>query len=39
MAIEKVGVAGRGLMGSGIAQAGRGLCDYSDPKNPKPIEL
>jgi len=27
MAIEKVGVAGCGF------------CDYSDPKNPKPIEL
>ncbi len=43
MALEKVGVAGCGLMGSGIAQmvaqAGRGFYDYSDPKNLKPIEL
>ena len=43
MAIEKFGVAGCGLIGSGIAQvvaqAGRGFYDYSDPKNPKPIEL
>jgi len=43
MGIERVGVAGCGLTGSGIAQAaaqaGRDFYDYSDPKNPKPIEL
>ncbi len=43
MAIERAGVDGCGLMGSGIAQAfaqaGRGFYDYSDPKNPNPIEL
>ncbi|HYB60775.1 MAG TPA: enoyl-CoA hydratase-related protein [Methylomirabilota bacterium] len=41
--MKKLASPGSGLIGSGIvkvaAQAGGGFCDYSEPKNPKPIEL
>jgi hypothetical protein len=41
--LKKLASPGSGLIGSGIvkvaAQAGGGFCDYSEPKNPKPIEL